>query len=523
MICGSKIVNTDRIMKRFFIALLILSTSVTIMAQDNKWGDTPADSIKCWEDYNIFGSLIQTKAYEDAYDYWESVYNNCPQANKNIFIYAPRVLKAKIKEASGVLTSYNIDYSNTTILPDGSVQNTKSKSTVTVTDNQKVDLLAYNKYVDQLIESYDKRLEYFPGKEAYVTGEKASALMKYKKDVEGAYAAYTKAYELDSKLMSPAQVNGYFLSSVKMYNAKSVDLEKLMHVYLRCQEAIAQNRISLTKKINGYVAKEEASETLSKKEAKKKASAEKNLAAYQKVEGNIEKAISPLLSCSNLALLINQEKYDLNKDSKTWLSRAAKMLQKERTDDDGKTNDCTDNPLFVTIAERMLELEPSAGGYRAMAKNEYKKKSYTKAIEYYKKAVTLEEDPDVLFKDNLAIAQCYKYKGALSTAKNFTLKARAFNPNSGDTYLMLASIYADAAGDCGENVVEKNGVYWAAIDQCVKAKSVDPSVKSKADRLISAFKQGVPQKTIAFQMNYTEGQKIRLGCWINETVTIKFY
>ena len=472
-------------MKRVFIALLVLSSTISMTAQDNKWGTTSADSVKCWENYNIFGSMIQTKAYTDAYEHWLQVYETCPGANKSIYIYAPRVLKAMIKEAA--------------------------------TEEDKM------KYADLLISSYDKRLEYFPGKDAYVTGEKANALMKYKKDVPGAYAAYTQAYELDSKLMSPSQINGYFLSTVRTFNDKNIELDKLIHVYLRCQEAIAENRIVLSKKIATYVAKEEGGEALSKKEAKSKASAEKNLEAYQTVEKNIEKAIGPLLSCQNLALIVNDETFEANKDNKKWLGRAAKMLQKERLNEDGESEDCTDNPLFTKIAETMLALEPSAGGYRAMAKMNYKKKGYSKAAEYYKQAIELEEDPDVLYKDYLSIATCYKQVGSLSSAKTYTVKAKGIQPNKGDAYILLATIYAEAAGSCGENVVEKNGVYWAAINQCAKAKSVDPSSASKANKLIEAFKKGVPQKSIAFQLNYTEGQKLSLGCWINETVTIKFY
>lgn len=472
-------------MKRVIVALMVLGLGINMNAQDSKWGATSADSVKCWENYNIFGSMIQTKAYADAYEYWMEVFTNCPATNKNIFIYAPRVLKAKIGAAT--------------------------------TEEEKM------KYADLLVESYDKRLEYFPGKEAYVMGEKAKTLMKYQKDVPGAYAEFTKAYETDSKQMSPAQINGYFLSSVKTFNAKAIDLQKLIHVYLRCQEAIAQNRIELTNTISTYAAKEEGGETLAKKEAKKKSSAEKNLNAYKTVEKNIEKAIGPLLSCDNLALIVNDESFENNKENKKWLGRAAKMLQKERVDENGEKGDCTDNPLFTKIAETMLALEPSAGGYRAMAKMNYKKKMYSKAAEYYKQAIELEQDPDVLYKDYLSIATCYQKTGSLSSAKTYTVKAKGLHPNQGDAYIVLASIYAEAAGSCGENVVEKNGVYWAAINQCAKAKAVDPSFTSKADKLIASFKKGVPNKSIAFQLNYTEGQKLHLGCWINETVTIKFY
>ena len=57
----------------------------------------------------------------------------------------------------------------------------------------------------------------------------------------------------------------------------------------------------------------------------------------------------------------------------------------------------------------------------------------------------------------------------------------------------------------------------------MKAKSVHPSVTAKANNLINAYKKGVPDKSVAFNLGYVEGNTISLGCWINETVTIKFY
>ena len=87
----------------------------------------------------------------------------------------------------------------------------------------------------------------------------------------------------------------------------------------------------------------------------------------------------------------------------------------------------------------------------------------------------------------------------------------------------MATIYASAAGDCGANAVEKNAVYWAAINKLTYARSIDPSIADKASQLISAYSKVVPDKGVAFQLGFKEGDSIDIGCWINETVSIKFY
>jgi len=473
-------------MRNLVTALFVVAT-MAIQAQ-GEWGASSADSVKCWENYNNFGSLMQTKSYTAAYEHWNYVYANCPAVKKNTFIYAPRILKAMIKEAA--------------------------------TDEDKA------KYIDQLIESYSKRLEYFPGKEAYVTAEKALQIWKYKKDHVEAYKAFEVAYTINRSELTPAQVNGYFLSAVKMKNSNHIELDQLIKVYLRMNETIAENRIALTNKIAELEAKKEAAGgALSSKEAKSLKNANTSLKAYTTVESNIEKAIAPVLSCNNLALLVNEETFAENKENKTWLGRAAKMLQKERTSEDGETEDCTDNPMFIKIAKQMVDLEPTSGGYRALAKSFFKEKKYSDALSFYNKALELEQDPEYKSKDYLAAADCYRRLGSLSKAKQYSKKAIALKSGWGDPYLMLAQIYAKAAADgsCGKDIVEKKGVYWAAINMCAKAKAIDPSKTSMANKLISVYQKGVPQKSTAFQLGYKAGDKINIGCWINEVVTIKFY
>ena len=57
--------------------------------------------------------------------------------------------------------------------------------------------------------------------------------------------------------------------------------------------------------------------------------------------------------------------------------------------------------------------------------------------------------------DYISIATCYKMTGNLSSAKTYSLKAAQMKSGWGDPYILLATIYAEAAGSCGSNVVEK--------------------------------------------------------------------
>jgi len=372
------------------------------------------------------------------------------------------------------------------------------------------------------VELYDNRLKYFPGKEGYVLSEKASKYIKYNKDsVERAAELFEQAYAVAGNDMNASQLNAYFLTNIRLFNITK-DVDELFLVYNRAIEALEYNSTEGSNQVSMLSAKADSVE-LSAKEQKLLARSKKSVENFDKVQSNIEKALSPLLTCEKLAVIYNEEKFEEHKDDTDWLKRAAKMLQKEREGEDGEMTSCTDNPVFLLIAERLYELEPSAGAARSMAKLGVRKNDWAMAKRYYKEAIEQEEDLRKTADDYMGLAYVNNKMGALSAAKSNCLKAGQLRKEWGNPYLYLATIYADAAGTCGSNAVEKNAVYWAAINKLNYARSIDPSIASKAQKLINAYSAAVPDKGVAFQLGFKEGDKIDIGCWINETVSVKFY
>ena len=147
----------------------------------SKWGSTTADSVSCYEGYNIFGSYYQSKNYLDAFEPWLNVYQTCPGAKKATFIYGPKIVETKIKATT--------------------------------------DAVEKQGYIDILVKLYDDRLIYFPGKEGYVLSEKASKYIKYNSDsVEQAARYFDAAYAVAGNDMSASQLNAYFLTNIKWFN-----------------------------------------------------------------------------------------------------------------------------------------------------------------------------------------------------------------------------------------------------------------------------------------------------------------
>src|SRR5690606_5936153 len=137
-----------------------------------------------------------------------------------------------------------------------------------------------------------------------------------------------------------------------------------------------------------------------------------------------------------------QESFEANKADAVWLRRASTMLTKERKNDEGEMEDCTENPVFFQIAEALYTLEPSISAAKAMGVLSYKKGNYTSAAQYFGEAAKQEIDPKVAAAYYLKVAAANQKSGKLSAAKSAALKAAALNKGWGDPYIVLASIYA---------------------------------------------------------------------------------
>jgi len=556
-------------MKRILFVFGILLMSFSAQAQESKWGNSIADSVSCFQNYNIMGSYYQSKDYAEAYDAWKALYETCPSANIRIYTYGDNIIEAKIKETN--------------------------------------DDAAKNVLIQELLALYDAFALHFPEEKANAMSSKAYHFYNYyKKDADSiskAVIMFDEAKSLLGDTMSVAHTDRYFQANVKEFN-KTKDVDRLFEVYnsvlvslefnfntfnvenytieLKADsvlgfiayadsirptaeaakaaydlelaaydstnaynnsskkrmkqaaklpplvkpemDAATQALVSVLEKADELKTKYELDEQgLTSVDKRKISNNEIRLRNITKVQSNIEKILSPLLTCDKLTLIYNEEAFEQNKDNIEWLKRAGNLLQKERVGDNGEMTSCTDNPVFISIAETLYEIEPSAQAALNMAKLGVNKSDWAMAKKYYTEAIEQEEDLRRKANSYMGLAYVNQKMGALSAAKSNCLKAGQLRKDWGNPYLYLATLYAEAAGTCGANAVEKNAVYWAAINKLSYARSIDPSIANKAAKLISAYTQQIPDKGISFQLGYKEGDKINIGCWINETVSVKFY
>ena len=158
-----------------------------------------------------------------------------------------------------------------------------------------------------------------------------------------------------------------------------------------------------------------------------------------------------------------------------------------------------------------------------LAYNALREGNYEEAIELFKEAVATNDDPDKKATYLLLISKIY-YRDLknFSLARKFALEAANFKANWGEPYLLIGRLYASSGPLCGPGRGwDSQIVVWPAIDKWNYAKRIDPESASEANRMINTYAKYMPDREDIFQRTLKEGQSFRVGCWIQETTTIR--
>ncbi len=149
--------------------------------------------------------------------------------------------------------------------------------------------------------------------------------------------------------------------------------------------------------------------------------------------------------------------------------------------------------------------------------------NYSKAISCYEEKADVMTDNNKKAQYYLTIAKIYygelkKY----SSARKYARKAIQARSNWGEPYILIGKLYASSGALCGPGTgFDSQIVTWPAIDKWNKAKSVDPSVAAKANKLIRQYQKYMPSKGDIFQKLLKEGDTFKVACWIQETTTVR--
>lgn len=434
---------------------------------------------ECLNNLSIFAEAAKIKNYDAAYETWLLVLNECPKLNLAIYSYGERILKHKIKNSSGE------------------------------------DQQSFKK---DLISLYDKWIINFPkrkgvNKVGNILSTKAQALIDNKMaDNATVYKVFDEAYKKDpSSFTNPKGLYNYFDTLYKQYKLPNttVSTEHLFNMYEEISEKFEFESTSLARKLDKILIKEDNGDPLTKREIKNKRVYDVNSRAIGIFLSNLDAIVAIEATCENLIPLY-QKNFEDNKTDPIWLKRAASRMD---------SKECSDNPLFVTLVEALHNLDPSADSAYYLGLLNDKKGKSTEALKYYEESISLETDQYKKAKILYKIAVKFKNRGRKQSSRRYAQKALRNQPSMGRAHLLIASLYASSANDCGDNQFNKRAIYWLAADIARKAGRVDASIKKLATRTAQSYMGRAPSKTDIFS-EANEGSKITFNCWVGSSVTV---
>ncbi|SEP64263.1 tetratricopeptide repeat protein [Neolewinella agarilytica] len=148
---------------------------------------------------------------------------------------------------------------------------------------------------------------------------------------------------------------------------------------------------------------------------------------------------------------------------------------------------------------------------------------YDCAIEKFEAAADETDDAAKKSRNLLYAAKVYySHKRNFSQARAYARKAATADPNNGEPYMLIGTLYASSGPLCGPGTgFDSQIVTWPAIDKWQQAKRIQPDLASKANKYINQYSQYMPSKSDCFQRGINEGDTFRVGCWIQETTRVR--
>jgi len=185
------------------------------------------------------------------------------------------------------------------------------------------------------------------------------------------------------------------------------------------------------------------------------------------------------------------------------------------------------NILRLSFAGKCMSLDVSLEAAKVVQKNnpEYAlakmiaqlcaaKKNFACAQNYYEEAIDLTDENTKKADAFYSLATIMASNGKKVTARNYAKKALDADPTKKEAYKLIGDLYYNSYNDCkkGVNPVQDRAIYLAAYEMYRKAG--DGAAMNRA-------KQQFPTMEDIFTWNLKVGAKMKVGCWINETVTVQ--
>ncbi|NMB73285.1 MAG: hypothetical protein GYA22_14185 [Bacteroidales bacterium] len=174
-------------LRRLLLVFLFVLSVQQIFSQqpwlNPRYGSDSVSRMRCASNLSNVDQFVKINVIDYAVESWKYVFENCPQASKNIYIYGVRIFKYLLEK--------------------------------TTDENEK------NRKLDSLILIYERRIQLY-GEEGMVRGREALDVLKYSNRIDTAYRLLSRSIVLmkeqseDPVVLAYAQVSGQMLKEGKI-------------------------------------------------------------------------------------------------------------------------------------------------------------------------------------------------------------------------------------------------------------------------------------------------------------------
>ncbi|HRX24294.1 MAG: hypothetical protein H6548_08390 [Chitinophagales bacterium] len=345
--------------------------------------------------------------------------------------------------------------------------------------------------IDTVFMLYDKRIQCHD-EAGFVLGRKGYSMYKLRsKDYGTIYETLKESFSLQGNKAEYFLIPTYFNYTIIQWKLKKLQNDDVLNTYDELVGIIEYNLANNADEAEYYAKMRDAID--------------------QMLPAN-------LLSCEALIERVNsrweQDKDDVNKITRYYYSM--------RIARDSSGNSCLETKEYEMVVRRLYELAPSSELAEQVAVYLFKEGKENEAIEKFNEAIEMETDADKKGSLCLNIARILRSQNKFSQSRTYAYKALDYKPSWGEPYLLIGDLYASSGPLCGPRTgFDSQVVVWVALDKYYKAKSVDPSVADDANDKIARYSQYMPTKTDLFERGIDEGSSYTVGCWINESTTVR--
>ncbi len=339
-------------------------------------------------------------------------------------------------------------------------------------------------FADTLLWMYDKRIEHFGDKPNVLNRKVFKAYKYFVKDFsksEWLLEMFDEAFDIGGTKILDANLIAYM--NVIKVNAKlkKIDEDEILDRYDVISSVIEQ-------KIAHNSAKGKSNESLIKK------------------KGIIDNMLTEIVDINCEFVETNMApKFDETPEDIKHVKRMFTFMLS------GK---CTDSPLFLSVAKQLQKMEPDFGLAKVIATKCLANKDYSCAIKYYNQALELTEDGSQKSDVYVNEGKVYSVQKNKAKARAMYSHAIAANPANKKAYIGIGDLYYHSYQECKEEVdmVKDRLVFIVAYEQYKKAGNYKKMASSK---------EQFPSKEELFNGDYSVGQTLSLGCWINKTAVLQ--